>query len=322
MSEQVKLTDITIPTRRHRKQHDPERLANSMREVGLLQPIVLTGEKVLVAGLHRLRAAELLKWETITAEFVSGDELEAELAEIDENLMREQLTVHEQSEHIARREQIMRARGERAMRGGQLGNKNASKNEPATVTGSSEKTTKELAAELGVSESTYQKRSKIGRGLTEETKEILSELDPKDCDLPNSTRQLNYLASVNDPEDQVEIATRVGGGEAVSVWQASNQLKAERGEITQAELYQLAMHSSIKDEAERKRSEEPIYIERIRKAGKMEYVVQWSDGSANRVQRSFLLQEHDFKKCRHCSGYGVRPGRMFFSPRPHQIQQN
>jgi len=216
----------------------------------------------------------------------------------------------------------MRARGERAMRGGQLGNKNASKNEPVTVTGSSEKTTKELAAELGVSESTYQKRSKIGRGLTEETKEILSELDPKDCDLPNSTRQLNYLASVKDPEDQAEIARRVATGEAVSVWEASTQLKQERGELTTAELPQLAMQAGIKDEANRRRTEEPIFFEGISKAGPMEYVIKWSDGSANRMPRSVLLKEYGYKKCKHCSGYGVRPGRMFFSPRPHQIQQN
>jgi hypothetical protein len=149
------------------------------------------------------------------------------------------------------------------------------------------------------------KREKELDRLAPEVAQIIKEIDPSDCDLPTSTKQLNYLAGVDDIEDQIEIATRVGGGEAVTVWQASNQLKAERGELTEAELYQMALHSGMKDEAERRRQEESFYVERIRKAGAMEYVVEWSDGSANKMQRSVLLKEHDYKKCKHCSGYGV-----------------
>ena len=73
---------------------------------------------------------------------------------------------------------------------------------PVTVTGTKPKTTKDLAAEMGMSESSYQKRSKIGRGLSEEVQEIIGDLDPSESDLPNSTRQLNYLAGVDDPDLQ------------------------------------------------------------------------------------------------------------------------
>jgi hypothetical protein len=131
--------------------------------------------------------------------------LDHELDEIDENLVRHDLSVVEQSRHVARREEIMRARGERR-RDGMHPN-------PPTV-GGLEKTTDELAKAVGMAPRTYQQRAQIGRGLTEETQGILAELDPADSDLPNSTRQLNYLAGVDDPEDQAEMARRVAAGEA------------------------------------------------------------------------------------------------------------
>jgi len=105
-------------------------------------------------------------------------------------------------------------------------------------------------------------------------------------------------------------------GEDVPTWEGGAQPQMEGGEITQAQMYQKAMQQGLKDEAKRNRVEEPIVGLGIRKAGTMEYVFAWSDGSANRVPRSVLLQEHDYKKCKHCSGYGVikrgesgRPGQ-------------
>ncbi len=67
-----------------------------------------------------------------------------ELAEIDENLRSHRLTRIEESRHIARREEIMQARGERADAEGSAG-----RNRPATVAGL--KTTEELAKEAGMS---------------------------------------------------------------------------------------------------------------------------------------------------------------------------
>jgi ParB-like chromosome segregation protein Spo0J len=301
---EVRIADITVPEKRMRqKMLDPASLAESMRDIGLLHPIAITEENVLVAGLHRLRAAGLLGWERIDARVVGGGELEAKLAEIDENLLNHHLTGAEEAKHIARREEIMQARGGRAKGGGDR--RGYAKSDPATVAGALEKTTADLAKEAGMSERTYRTRAKIGRDLTEETLDIISELDPNDSDLPNSTRQLNYLAGVDDPDDQAEIARRVATGEAVSVWAASTQLKEERGEITQGQLHQAAMGAAMKEEVDRKGDEDPVSVEGIRKAGKMEYVVEWSDGTASTVNRQSLLIDHAHKKCKHCAGYGV-----------------
>jgi ParB family chromosome partitioning protein len=59
---------------------DIDALAASMKELGLLHPIVVRPDGVLVAGERRLRAAKLLGWETIP---VAEAELEKAAAAAD-----------------------------------------------------------------------------------------------------------------------------------------------------------------------------------------------------------------------------------------------
>ena len=111
----LKLNDITIPPERMRKLR-PEvinELAESIKQQGLLQPIVARpkpkGGKgyVLIAGRHRLEAVRQLGLGCIMATVL--DRLtanEAELAEIDENLVRAELTPIERDLHVARRKQL------------------------------------------------------------------------------------------------------------------------------------------------------------------------------------------------------------------------
>ena len=95
----VGLGGIAVSPRRLRVLR-PDRvaeIAESMQANGLLQPIVLrTGEDNgfwLVAGRHRFEAAKLLKWDRIQATIYEGmDTDRAELAEIDENLIRAELS--------------------------------------------------------------------------------------------------------------------------------------------------------------------------------------------------------------------------------------
>jgi N6-adenosine-specific RNA methylase IME4 len=81
-------------------------LAASILEIGLLNPITLTKSRVLVSGLHRLRACESLGWQQIPAVVLGLDELHAELAEIDENLVRNELTALERGDQMLRRKEI------------------------------------------------------------------------------------------------------------------------------------------------------------------------------------------------------------------------
>ena len=57
----VQISEIKINTgRREAKEGDIRELANSISEVGLLNPITVDCGHTLIAGLHRLEAAKLL----------------------------------------------------------------------------------------------------------------------------------------------------------------------------------------------------------------------------------------------------------------------
>lgn len=85
-----------------------QEIAQSMKRIGQISPIIIrrivmdgVPEYVLVAGLHRLRAVEILGLVLINALVVKYDDLDARLVEIAENLHRADLTALERSRHEA-----------------------------------------------------------------------------------------------------------------------------------------------------------------------------------------------------------------------------
>ncbi|WP_228282516.1 MT-A70 family methyltransferase [Rubrobacter tropicus] len=230
ITRDISLDDILVPDGRVREQrHDPSPLAESMRERGQLSPIILTPDLTLVAGLHRYEAAGILGWETIRAEIRDYDEIEARLAEIDENLCRNDLTVWEQSRHVAERERILDARNERA----QSGDNRHSNSRGDTV---SPLTNERLAGEAGMSERTYQRRHKIGR-LGPETSAILDHADATDDktrNLLNSTTQLDHLANITKKRgDEVaaEVALAALTEEGGNTFKVYEEMKREQDRV-------------------------------------------------------------------------------------------
>ncbi len=204
-------------------------LQASMAEVGLLQPIVITERYGLVAGRHRLEAARRLGWGTVAARIAPLDGLRAELAEIDENLMRNELTVLEQGEHLLRRSEILEALGERA-RVGWNGNQYT---EVGGDTVSPPKTTAVIAGEIGLGERSAQRRLQIARDLDDEVKEAIA-AEP----IANRTREMLDLSRL-EPEEQRRVVAVEGVKEGrTSVRFARRKLgevdARERGEARRA----------------------------------------------------------------------------------------
>ena len=86
-----------------------EALADSIETVGLINPIRVrrSGNGFeLIAGSHRFAAVGLLGWNEIDAVVVDDDDLRAELAMIDENLCRAELSPSERAQQTARRKAI------------------------------------------------------------------------------------------------------------------------------------------------------------------------------------------------------------------------
>ena len=75
------------------------------------------------------RALTVLGHKTIAATIVTLDKLRAELAEIDENLIRNELTVLERGEHLSRRKQIHESLHPQAKQGGDRKSEAAKSNE-------------------------------------------------------------------------------------------------------------------------------------------------------------------------------------------------
>lgn len=87
-------------------------LADSLDEHGQMQPIEVRGTPGgrlpfgLVTGGHRIAAARLLGWTALDARTFTGTELQARLREIDENLMRHELTALDRSVFLAERKAV------------------------------------------------------------------------------------------------------------------------------------------------------------------------------------------------------------------------
>ena len=90
---QIKIKDIKIGTRYRKDMGDLRKLAGSIKKQGLLQPIGIDQNNVLVFGQRRMEACKLLGYESIEARIVDVSSLlEGELAE---NEVRKQFNIEE-----------------------------------------------------------------------------------------------------------------------------------------------------------------------------------------------------------------------------------
>lgn len=87
-------------------------MAQSMRDRGQRQPVevVRRGEAYrLVFGAHRYRGCEINGWDGIDAFIVEADDAELRLREIDENLIRHELTALDRARFLLERKRIYEA---------------------------------------------------------------------------------------------------------------------------------------------------------------------------------------------------------------------
>lgn len=118
---QIEINRVIVRDRK-RQAGNLDSLKDSIREIGLMQPITVTADLVLIAGFHRLTACKELGWDTIPAIIVELDGLQAELAEIDENLIRNELTILERATWQNRRKEIYEILHPETKNGGDRGN--------------------------------------------------------------------------------------------------------------------------------------------------------------------------------------------------------
>lgn len=92
--DSMPVADIIVENRHRRDLGDLDALAASIREVGLLHPVVVAASGQVVAGQRRLEAVKRLGWEHVPVRVVShlDDASAALVAERDENTCRKDMT--------------------------------------------------------------------------------------------------------------------------------------------------------------------------------------------------------------------------------------
>ena len=173
----IKISEIKInPGRRDTQQRNVEELARSIAAVGLMNPITVTQDNTLIAGLHRLEAVKLLDWTEIECVVSEADGLQAELAEIDENFVRAGLSHRELGDLLLRRKELYEAIHPETRQGQRNGQTAKNANSSFLETKSFAQDT---ADKLGVSKRTVEQLVQTARDLTPEAKKTIRDAGDK-----------------------------------------------------------------------------------------------------------------------------------------------
>ena len=172
----IEISEIKINEgRREASLSGIDELARSILEVGLLNPITIDLDHALIAGLHRLEAAKRLGWTEIECTICGLEGLQAELAEIDENVVRTALSKIEYGELLERRKEIYESLHPETKAGlAQAAGMNRSIGKHVTdkMSPASKSFAQDTAGKLGVSVRTVERTMQTMKGLTAETREV------------------------------------------------------------------------------------------------------------------------------------------------------
>ena len=198
----IKVSEVKVRTRlRASNEENIQDIAESIRTIGLINPISIDAEHNLIAGYHRLQAHKLLGLKEISAIVSTQKELKARLQEIDENLKRAELTSIEKSIHIEERELIFQQLDKMAVKG----------DNRFSVSGKS--TQKQRANEIGMSRRNYQYHKEL-ENLHPEVRDLLN-------DTPYASRLMDLVMLAREDDDiQLKVANCLITGRSYSIKRA------------------------------------------------------------------------------------------------------
>lgn len=181
----MKIQIFQISVNDGRREADPEavqKLADSISKLGLLNPITVDKDYTLIAGLHRLEAAKLLGWSEIECNVSSLEGLLAELAEVDENFVRKDLSDIERGDLLLRRKEIYEMLHPETKAGiaQAVGmNRAVGNNVAEKFSATSKPFVQDTAEKLGVTPRTVRSQIQTAKNLTAEAKDIIRDTGTK-----------------------------------------------------------------------------------------------------------------------------------------------
>ena len=223
-------------------------LADSIQELGLLNPLTIDRYYVLIAGLHRLEAVKALGWEDVECTVSSLEGLAAELAEIDENIVRSDISTLEYGEILLRRKEIYETLHPETKEGIAQAismNRTLGNNVSDKMSVTSKSFVQDTAEKLGVVPRTIERQIQTAKHLTAETTEIIKKSDQK------ISKEAALKLSRLGPEQQKEAAALLAAKEIRTVDEYTAKVKG-------AQEAEIPAQSNLPD-----RLPEPQYIEPV-----------------------------------------------------------
>ena len=225
----IPISEISVnPGRREAQPGDVKELANSIAEVGLINPIMVDQAHTLIAGLHRLEAMKLLGRTEIECTVSDLDGLQVVLAEIDENFVRKDLSDNEFRELLLRRKEIyesLHPETRATYDGGTFRGNQHQKVVAAKNAATTKSFVQDTAEKTGKSPRTIRQAIQTAKNMTQEAKSIIQGADAK------VTKSDALRLSRLPPEQQAEAAVQLV---------ESKKYSAEAGVPPQAKLEQQA----------------------------------------------------------------------------------
>ncbi len=254
----IAIDKVTIGQHRRALKDDKvSELMQSIQANGLLNPITLDQNYTLVAGLHRLTACKLLGFTEIECKVVhyTTDD-QTRLAEIDENLIRNELEALDRAELWLERDLILDRMGLRAHPGDNQYTQRGG--EPGTPP---LKTTLELAKATGYHDRTFQQGKQIARDIAPEVKQAM-----RGTAVAKSPKALLNVARAGSEDrkraEQAEQARQAALAQAQPAEAAQQAKIAAESRAKQKELQLVALYSTeaekeAKQAARRSQRKEP-----------------------------------------------------------------
>lgn len=108
----VKIDDIHVKERLRAQPGDLSVLKESIKQVGLIQPLIINEKNELLCGHRRLLACKELNWDEVEAVVLEVNEDRVKQLELEyhENIARQNLSSHELEQFKKKKEELLRAK--------------------------------------------------------------------------------------------------------------------------------------------------------------------------------------------------------------------
>lgn len=193
-------------------------LADSIKAVGLQNPVSVRRIKdrfTLISGAHRLAAIKHLGRDHIPAMVTDADLLTARLAEIDENLVRHELSPLDRAIFLAERKRIYEDLHPETRKGG--------RNQHTALLSDTMSFSENAAEKLRVSKKSIERSVSIHKGLTTQSLARVRKLL-----IATSQAELLHLSKC-DAQKQAAILDRIEAGHARTVREAEAKITGRTG---------------------------------------------------------------------------------------------